>query len=92
MSVTVSSAKTARDLSGVAEMTRRYLEWDIGEFEKASGISLNLKDYLSNTLDSLDDHMPPDGRLAMARDEAGSLLGLILLKRLAEGAGEIKRL
>jgi len=92
MSVTVSHAKSANDLTGVAEMTRCYLEWDIGEFEKASGISLNLEDYLSNTLDNLDDYMPPDGRLIMARGEAGNLLGLILLKRLAESAGEIKRL
>ncbi|MDJ0821607.1 MAG: GNAT family N-acetyltransferase [Paracoccaceae bacterium] len=92
MQTTISYAKTERDLSGVAEITRRYLEWDIGEFEKVSGISLDLKDYLSNTLDSLDDYMPPNGRLVMARDEVGSLVGLVLLKKLGKGAGEIKRL
>lgn len=92
MQVSISHAKTGRDLSGVAEMTQRYLEWDIGEFEKVSGISLDPKEYLTNTLDNIEDYMPPNGRLVMARDNVGSLLGLVLLKRLAKGAGEIKRL
>ena len=91
MSVTVSHAKTTTKLAGVAKMTRRYLEWDIGEFEKASGTSLNLKDYWSNTLGNLDDDLPPNGRLVMARDEAGPLLGLVLSKRLDESSGEIGR-
>ncbi|MFK7874310.1 MAG: hypothetical protein AB8B71_00810 [Paracoccaceae bacterium] len=70
-------------------ITLRYLEWNIGEFEKASGFSRNPKDYLSKTLDNLDDYMQLDGRFAMAGDETGTLLGLILLKRLSENSGEI---
>lgn len=92
MSVNVTYAKTTSDMSGVAEMTRRYLEWDLGEFQKASGISLDVETYVSNTMDHLDEYMPPHGRLVMARDETGTLLGVILLRKLFEGAGEVKRL
>ena len=92
MSYTVTHARATDELTGVAEITRRYLEWDLGEFEKASGIALNLEDYVSNTLDNLDDYMPPDGRLLMARDESGVLLGIILLKKLTKSTGEVKRL
>jgi len=92
MSVTISLARSIEDTTGLAELTRHYLEWDLDEFEKASGLSLDLEDYVSNTMDNLADYMPPDGRLVTARQEDGHLVGMVLLKRLRADAAEIKRL
>ena len=92
MTISITFATAPDELSGVAELTRRYLEWDLSEFETVSGMSLSVDEYVSNTVDNLEDYMPPEGRLAMARDETGKLLGIVLLKRLATGTAEIKRL
>ncbi len=92
MTISVTFAEAPDALTGVAELTRRYLEWDLEEFEKVSGMSLSVDEYVSNTVDNFEEYMPPDGRLAMARDETGTLLGIVLLKRLAAGTAEIKRL
>ncbi len=92
MTISITLAKAPDELSGVAELTRRYLEWDLSEFETVSGMSLSVDEYVSNTVDNLEDYMPPEGRLAMARDETGKLLGIVLLKPLATGTAEIKRL
>ncbi len=92
MTIRITVSTAPEDRAGLAELTRKYLEWDLAEFEKASGISLSLDAYLSNTLDNLEDYMPPDGRLLMARDASGDLRGTVLLKKLAGGTAEIKRL
>ncbi|MEM7730732.1 MAG: GNAT family N-acetyltransferase [Pseudomonadota bacterium] len=92
MSMTLSIAETPEELEGVADLTRQYLEWDLRAFEKAAGLSLDLEAYVANTLDHLDAYMPPDGRLVMARDAAGRLQGLVLLRRLDPESAEIKRL
>lgn len=92
MTITITIAEALEELTGVAELTRRFLEWDLAEFASVSGLSLSLDEYVSNTLDNLEDYMPPDGRIAMARDESGNLLGIVMLRRLAAGTAEIKRL
>ena len=92
MTVDIAFAEALDDLTGVAELTRRFLEWDLAEFERVSGLSLSLDEYVSNTLDHLEDYMPPDGRIALARDELGSLLGIVMLRKLSPGVAEIKRL
>ena len=92
MTIRITYAETPEEPAGLAEMTRRYLEWDLGEFERVSGISLSVDDYVSNTLEHLEEYMPPDGRLVMARDEPGNLLGTVMLRKLGDASAEIKRL
>jgi len=89
---TIAFAKSRDDLVGVSEMMRRYLDWDLAEFERLSGIRLDVGTYLANTFDRIEDHLPPDGRLAMARDQDGALLGMALLKPLGPASCEIKRM
>ena len=92
MSFTITFADVPQEVVGLAALMRQYLEWDIAEFQKASGISLSVEEYFSNTMDHLQDYMPPDGRLAMAQDESGTLVGIVLLKKLSGHSAEIKRL
>lgn len=91
MRTEISLAASRKDVSGLAALTKQYLEWDRAEFERLSGISLDITQYLENTLSHLDDYMPPMGRIIMGRDEAGALIGFVILKKLADDAAEIKR-
>lgn len=91
MKTFISFAALRNDISGLAELTREYLEWDRKEFERVSGISLDIEPYLKNTLSNVDAYMPPTGRIVMVRDSEGVLVGFVILKKLAEDAAEIKR-
>lgn len=91
MTTTISLAESRNDLSGVAELTKQYLLWDRAEFERVSGISLDISQYLENTLSHFDDYMPPSGRIMMGRDDDGELVGFVILKKLTDDAAEIKR-
>ncbi len=92
MTITILAARSVNDMDGMSELTRQYLEWDLREFERVSGMRLDLGAYVSNTLDHLDEYLPPDGRMFLARDPAGGLVGSVLLKRLNRSDGEVKRL
>ncbi|MEL7117451.1 MAG: GNAT family N-acetyltransferase [Pseudomonadota bacterium] len=92
MSVDITIAQTPDDVSDAAPLMRALIAWDLGEFAKVSGMDLNPDDYLANSMDHLDDYMPPEGRFLMARNEAGALVGMLLLHELRDGVGEVKRL
>ena len=92
MTFTITFADVPQEVVGLAALMRQYLEWDIAEFQKATGMSLSVDAYVSNTMDNLQDYMPPDGRLAMAHSDRGTLLGFVLLKQLSGRSAEIKRL
>ena len=88
----VEIASSSDDLQGVSDMMREYLEWDLGEFERVSGVQLDVDEYVSNTMDNLDNYMPPNGVFALARDGGDDLRGFVLLKSMDRETAEIKRL
>ena len=45
MPVRIEFAQTPDEFPGLVELTRRYLEWDLAEFEKVSGIYLSVDDW-----------------------------------------------
>lgn len=92
MSITISYARSPEDVSGATPIMRDYLEWDLAEFAQVSGIELIPDDYVANSMDHLADYMPPQGRFFTARRETGALVGILLLRRLRDGIGEVKRL
>lgn len=89
---TVGFAGSDADLAGVREKMATYLEWDLREFERLSGVSLDLDEYLANSFDHIEDYLPPRGRLAMARRADGTLGGIALMRALDENSCEIKRM
>lgn len=42
--------------------------------------------------DEVDSFMPPDGRLFLAKDDAGALIGCGMMKKISEDVAELKRL
>jgi hypothetical protein len=73
---TIAFAATTADLDGVSAMMRRYLQWDLEEFERLSGIRLRVDAYLANIIDHIEDYLPPYRRLATARAADGALRGM----------------
>lgn len=91
MTIKITEAESTDDLSGLPEMMREYLEWDIAQLNAASGIVLDPEDYIANTLAEMDLYFPPRGRLLLAHS-AGDLVGMAFLKPVRDGACEIKRM
>lgn len=88
----ISVAQGVADLAGVRDMAERYLRWDLAELEKVSGMVLDPEDYLANTFDDIESYFPPSGRILLARDPDGGLLGMAFLKPIGPDACEIKRM
>lgn len=90
--IRITHAATPDDLSGAREIMADFLRWDLAEFQRTSGVALEIEAYLANSLDNIEAYMPPRGRFAMARDAEGRLLGIALMKPLGEADCEIKRM
>ncbi|MEM0947732.1 MAG: GNAT family N-acetyltransferase [Pseudomonadota bacterium] len=58
----------------------------------AGGPSLDPQDMVEDSLDHLDDMLPPKGRLALAHGEDGRLLGCGALRFIEGNAAEMKRM
>ena len=90
--IEITYAATPDDLGGAREIMADFLRWDLAEFQRISGVALDIEDYLANSLDNVGVYMPPHGRFAMARTPDGKLSGIALMKPLGEADCEIKRM
>jgi GNAT superfamily N-acetyltransferase len=56
------------------------------------GPELSAAEYTAAMWDDIDDFLPPKGRIALAHDATGRLVGCGFLRECAPGGGELKRL
>ncbi len=77
---------------GWIDMQREYLAFAAEKHAEVTGQHISAEDQLAQTLDHIHEHFGQDGRFIVARGDGGALLGMVLLRRLANGKAEIKRL
>jgi len=74
------------------DLVRAFLAHELQELHSISGIKLDLDVLLAKTFDHIEDYLPPRGRLHIAVDEDGRLVGCVFLKMIRPNAAEVKRL
>ncbi|MBY8975540.1 GNAT family N-acetyltransferase [Rhodobacteraceae bacterium NNCM2] len=91
MPTTITVATSFDNLSGLQELVREYLMQDIAQLSQTSGVDLRPDWYVAKTFSTIDEYLPPRGRLLLARDE-GRLVGMAFMKTVRPGVCEIKRM
>ena len=80
------------EVPGWIDMKRDYLRFAVSRHKEATGQEIDPEEQLSHTVARIDDFLGSDGRFIVARNPEGDLIGMVLLHRLANGKGEVKRL
>lgn len=80
------------DVPGWIDMKQEYLGFAVARHKEATGQVVDPEEQLRQTVEQIDEFLGPDGRFIVARSREGDLIGMVLLHRLANGKGEIKRL
>jgi GNAT superfamily N-acetyltransferase len=81
------SAFTVAPADDMAEVAALF-----GDYARMLGVELCFQGFAEELAGLPAPYAPPDGALLLARDMTGAALGVIALKPLGEGVGEIKRL
>jgi GNAT superfamily N-acetyltransferase len=92
MSAEIRSIEIVERPEELRGLVRAYLAHELRELKAVSGISLDLEDLVAKTFDQLDEYLPPRGRLHLASDADGKLIGCVFLKMIRSDAAEVKRL
>ncbi len=88
----VSFVSEVSDVTAFEELLFEYYRVVLNSFEAAGGPVLAPEDIVRSSIDNLDEMLPPDGRLALARDQDGHLLGCGAMRRIRQDAVEMKRM
>ena len=85
----------ASEVTDLAELEELFLEYytDVLKVAEAAGLhKLEPQDLVNDSMAHLDEMLPPDGRLLLARNADGRLVGCGTLRRIRPDAVEMKRM
>lgn len=92
MIIEISFVPEVTNLSEFEELLLEYYS-DVLQIAEAAGVpKLSPEDLVQSSVDHLDEMLPPNGRLALARGPNGRLLGCGTLRRIRPDAVEMKRM
>lgn len=93
MGITITSAagpeEAGDELSGLLV---DYIAWAAEGFRKSTQKEIDQPAYVAATMGNIAAYLPPRGRLLLARNAEGALVGMVFVKLLGARTAEIKRL
>lgn len=93
MNVEFESCTSAPDEEPINALLREYYDLMIFRIEKMGGeVPAGGTKAIQEFWSEIEQFLPPTGRLFLAKDDDGNLLGSGTLKSLGDGKGELKRL
>lgn len=93
MTFSITSLTAAPDDHEPLEtMLHDYMNVMLGKLAAIGGPELASAHVLSGLWDDFDTYLPPHGRVLLAHDEAGTLIGCGFMRQVRPDAGEMKRL
>lgn len=92
MKIDVSFVSEVPDKAAFEELLFDYYT-DVGQVARAAGVpDFVPEDLVASSIDALDEMLPPNGRLALAHDGAGRLVGCGAYRCVRPDAVEMKRM
>lgn len=92
MSYQISFVATVPDVPAFERLLRDYYD-DVLQIAEAAGmVGLSAAEMVRSSIEHLDEMLPPDGRLALAHDAEGQLVGCGAFRRIRPDAAEMKRM
>ncbi len=92
MEITLSFADDRPDQSELSDMLVDYYTQILERLMTIGGPRLVIEDQVQSSLDQIDQFLPPNGGIVMARDSSGYLLGCGWMRMLDADRAELKRL
>ncbi|MEP3274929.1 MAG: GNAT family N-acetyltransferase [Stappiaceae bacterium] len=92
MLYTIESVTSVQDKAGLEAMLEDYMTLMLQKLISAGGPELTVGDVLGDIWSDIDKYMPPTGRLVLARQPDGQLVGCGFMRQIGPDAGELKRL
>ncbi|NNK67047.1 MAG: GNAT family N-acetyltransferase [Rhodobacteraceae bacterium] len=80
------------DPDAYAAMIHDYYSVLTPKLEAMGGPKLHISDLVADTMNELEEFLPPTGRLVLAHDQDGRLVGFGSMRTCAPGCAELKRL
>ena len=90
--LSLSFADTRPDLGELSELLTEYYGQIQERMMNIGGPRFAIDTEVQNSLDAIDDFLPPNGAIAMARDSSGFLLGCGFMRLIDPHRAELKRL
>ena len=92
MSAIIASVEAVSDPRELEHAVREYLDGVVPRFRARLGDRFEPEAMVAATLGNLAIYLPPRGRLLLARDPEGTLLGTCFIRRIRPDTAEMKRL
>lgn len=92
MSVDVSFVTEIKDKDEFQGLLYEYYHGVLPAFEAVGGPALSAQEMTDGSMAHLDEMLPPDGRLVLARRKGGRLIGCGALRQIRPDAVEMKRM
>ncbi len=64
------------------DLVREYLDHEVSELRKISGLDLSVDELVGNTFDHIAEYLPPTGALHVVIDGHDKLHGCVFLKKI----------
>ena len=90
--IAVTVVTDPAEAPGWVEMSRDYLRHAVARHREATGEVVDPEAELRRTVEHVDDFLRPGRPFVAATHPERGLLGMVLLRRMASGKGEVKRL
>ncbi|GGC15609.1 acetyltransferase CD1211 [Marivita lacus] len=92
LDISLAFVETRPDLDEVSDILTEYYAQILERLMAVGGPSLSVEDHVQSSLDVIDDFMPPNGGVLLARDSSGYLLGCAFVRMIDDHRAELKRL
>jgi len=92
LKIDVSFVAEVPDISAFEELLFDYYT-DVGKVARAAGVpEFSPQDMVTSSIDALEEMLPPNGRLALAHEVSGRLVGCGTFRQVRPDAVEMKRM
>ena len=88
----VAFVETQPDLYELSDILTEYYAQIVERLMTVGGPGLSVQDLVQSSLDVIDQFMPPNGGILLARDSSGYLLGCGFVRMIDDHQAELKRL
>lgn len=92
LDISLAFVDTRPDLGELSDILTEYYAQILERLMAVGGPSLSVADHVQSSVDEIDQFLPPNGGILLARDSSGYLLGCGFVRMIDDHRAELKRL
>lgn len=92
LDISLAFVETRPDLDEMTDILTDYYAQILERLMAVGGPSLSVEEHVKTSLEEIDEFLPPNGGILLARDSSGYLLGCGFVRMIDDKRAELKRL